>query len=262
MREELQQSCKEESPSLSLAFSLLHLWKTQQHTRENAAVFFLNPTASSGHIGFSSRNTRNKRILICFLMCWNPPHRTDIAKHAAHVRHAQGIIIVGGIRIEICKDFLGFHAAHHLWSSHNCQAFRTIDRWSQQKRASYCKVQKCSGFLPLVHWIQLAGRFVGVCQMQNIIAHVCLSGVQSSVLCFVFFFLISLYLSAALFTRTISSLKTWIPSSTQPCFVWWIKHQGLRTTLYKSCLVLMLYHLSVRLQIDWNSEQPCHLRFA
>ncbi len=147
MREELQQSCKEESPSLSLAFSLLHLWKTQQHTRENAAVFFLNPTASSGHIGFSSRNTRNKRILICFLMCWNPPHRTDSAKHAAYVRHAQGIINVGGIRIEICKDFLGFDAAHHLWSSHNCQAFRTIDRWSQQKRASYCKVQKCSGFL-------------------------------------------------------------------------------------------------------------------
>lgn len=80
-------------------------------------------------------------------MCWNPPHRTDIAKHAAHVRHVQGIIIVGGIRIEICKDFLGFHAAHHLWSSHNCQAFRTIDRWSQQKRASYCTVQTCSGFL-------------------------------------------------------------------------------------------------------------------
>jgi hypothetical protein len=116
VREELLHSCKEESPSLSLSLrDLLHLWNTQQRTRENAAVFFLTPTASSGHTGFGSRNTRTKRILICFLMCWNPQHRTDIAKHAAHVRHVQGIIIVGGIRIEICKDFLGFHAAHHLW---------------------------------------------------------------------------------------------------------------------------------------------------
>jgi hypothetical protein len=45
------------------------------------------------------------------------------------------------------RIFLGFDAAHRLWSSHNCQVFRTIDRWSQQKRASYWKVQKCSGFL-------------------------------------------------------------------------------------------------------------------
>jgi hypothetical protein len=110
VREELQHSCKEESPSLSLSLSLLEIYSTREKPSsaiEKMLLFFfaIEKTASSGHIGFGSRNTRTKRILICFLMCWNLPHRTDIAKHAAPVRHAQGIMNVGGIRIEICKDF-------------------------------------------------------------------------------------------------------------------------------------------------------------